>query len=103
MRDLFQVYAGNMIESSHDSPAPVLPLSDARPETLADQICGGTRFAVTFGGQGAAWWQNLQSLYAEQRNADTLGRLVTTSAALIAPVAAETMAALPAPSTPKVG
>ena len=80
---------------------PVLPLSDARPETLADQICGGTRFAVTFGGQGAAWWQNLQSLYAEQRNADTLGRLVTTSAALIAPVAAETMAALPRPFDPQ--
>lgn len=80
---------------------PVLPLSDARPETLAEQICAGTRFAVTFGGQGASWWSNLQSLYAEQRNAETLGRLVTTSAALIAPVATEMMAALPRPFDPQ--
>ncbi|HNI71705.1 MAG TPA: hypothetical protein PLO27_10290, partial [Marmoricola sp.] len=79
---------------------PVLSLSDALPQTLADQFRTGTRFAVTFGGQGASWWENLQSLYAEQRNEELLARLVTAAAALIQPVASETMAALPRPFTP---
>ena len=79
---------------------PVLSLSDALPQTLADQFRAGTRFAVTFGGQGASWWENLQNLYAEQRNDEQLARLITAAAALIQPVATETVASLPRPFTP---
>jgi fatty acid synthase len=81
---------------THDHETP------ERGSTLADRLAHGEEFAVTFGGQGADWFETLTELADEHTDTSRITRLVEESARLVSPVAGQLAAALPRPFEPHV-
>ncbi|GAB3663875.1 type I polyketide synthase [Nocardioides korecus] len=82
------------LTQDHTSPEPA--------RSLADRLRDGDRFAVTFGGQGADWFQTLAEIGDESSDLTRVTELVEASAARVAPVASELAAALPRPFEPQL-
>ncbi|MEO7942392.1 MAG: fatty acid synthase subunit beta domain-containing protein, partial [Marmoricola sp.] len=85
-------------------PPTTLTHDHATPEgglSLADRLCEGEEFAVTFGGQGADWFATLSDLAGEHTDTSRVTHLVEESGRLVAPVASQLAAALPRPFEPQ--
>ncbi len=67
---------------------------------MADRLGTAEPFVLTFGGQGAGWFEQLRELVADGLDPEPIARCVNSAQRRLAPVAAELSPALPLPFLP---